>query len=81
MASFKTSRNRNEFSKCLFSFRVEFYVQILGPKTKPGSTPTKHDFPYFTHICNIFLQTCVNVLTHLLKMNLTKFLQIFVSLI
>jgi hypothetical protein len=47
-------------------------------RRQPGGDPTKRDFPNFTHICNIFLQTCVKSLTNLWKINPTKILQILV---
>jgi hypothetical protein len=31
----------------------------------PGANSTKHDFPNFTHICNIFSQICVKFLANL----------------
>jgi hypothetical protein len=49
--------------------------------SEPGSNPTKHDFPNFTHICKKTLQICVKIITNLWKINPTKLLQIFVSLI
>jgi hypothetical protein len=40
-----------------------------------GVDPTKLDFSYFTHICNIFSQICVKLLTNLWKMNPAKFFE------
>jgi hypothetical protein len=33
----------------------------------PGPSPTKHDFPNFTHICKNFSQICVDFITDLWK--------------
>jgi hypothetical protein len=38
-------------------------------------------FQFYTNVCKIFLQICVKFLTNLWKMNPTKIVHLFVSLI
>jgi hypothetical protein len=46
-------------------------IVTMDPRTRcvPGSNPTKHDSPNFTHICKIFSQICVKFHTNLWKTN------------
>jgi hypothetical protein len=57
-----------------FAFAFAFTLHFAPYPILPYQT-------WFTHICKIFLQICVKLLTNLWKMNPTKFFWILVSLI